>query len=164
VSDEKLAELRTLAEAATPGPWRWTGRTDGAVELATVDRGRQYVLATQRPQPCAVYADGAMYEVDPEHTCGACAAEMRKTLDPWIDADPCEHPENLHTLWVQDDGCIRPINEFAVREVPHRSDVDRVDHPDAAYLAAVDPTTVLALLDRIAELEADLDRIIEGEP
>lgn len=41
----RIAELRTLAAAATPGPWAWFGNlTTHEVYLATVKRGRVYVM------------------------------------------------------------------------------------------------------------------------
>lgn len=40
--------------------------------------------------------------------------------------------------------------------VPYRRQFDGIGHPDATHIAANDPTTVLALLDRIRELGAAL--------
>ncbi len=41
-------------------------------------------------------------------------------------------------------------------EVPYRRDFSGIGHPDAAHIAANDPTTTLALIARIRELEQAL--------
>lgn len=44
---------------------------------------------------------------------------------------------------------------LAVQEVPYRDDVVDIDHPDARFIAAADPTTILGLLD-------ERDRLLDG--
>lgn len=141
------SELRRLAEAATPGPWRWSGHDDGSIELTTVHRGRQRIVTSVRSKPCVVeLADESIALT--RDACTDCRAEATKTQDPFVDYR-CPLRANLDTIWLRDDGIIRPANVWAVREQHYRSNVASVDHPDARYLAAIDPQTVLALLDRL---------------
>jgi hypothetical protein len=43
---DRLAEIKARAQAIIPGPWRWYGNTaTDQIHLATVDRGRLYILA-----------------------------------------------------------------------------------------------------------------------
>lgn len=44
--------------------------------------------------------------------------------------------------------------DLAVQQVSYRDDIKEIDHPDARYIAAADPSTVLALLDEIDRLRA----------
>ena len=46
-------------------------------------------------------------------------------------------------------------DELAIMEVPHRKDIDCIDHHDAEYIAAAGPQTMLALLDEIDRLQDD---------
>lgn len=53
-----------------------------------------------------------------------------------------------------DSECVMyPASELAIKEVDYRGDIADINNPDARFIAAADPTTVLALLDRIEELE-----------
>ena len=51
-------------------------------------------------------------------------------------------------------GIMRTIKELATREAPYRDDIAEIDHPDARFIAAMDPTTVRALLDEVERLRA----------
>ena len=84
LTPERLAELRRIAEAATPGPWQWAGSRD---------KGDPHAY---------VYAGDYASEGEPD-------------------------------LWCE-----------IVSECPEA---------DAQHIAAFDPTTALALLDRIEALE-----------
>jgi hypothetical protein len=53
-------------------------------------------------------------------------------------------------------------DEIAVQEVPYRGDIVALDNPDARYIARMDATTTLDLLDYIKELEERLDDINES--
>lgn len=158
VTPEVLAELRAVATVATRGPWAWRGYTNQSIELRTVGQGGQRIIATQRSRPCVVgLADGSISLT--LEACSSCRREYAKPHDPFVDRDaPCENDENLDTVWLRDAeaGFIRPANHWAVREVPYRNDVARVDHPDATYIARVDPTTLLDVLDYVASLERQL--------
>lgn len=43
-----LADLRKTAEAATPGPWRWSGQKGRYIDLTTVGRGIATVMGFAR--------------------------------------------------------------------------------------------------------------------
>src|SRR5690606_29549378 len=85
LTPERLAELRRIAEAATPGPWQWAGSRD---------KGDPHAY---------VYAGDYASEGEPD-------------------------------LWCE-----------IVSEYPEA---------DAQHIATFDPTTALALLDRIEALES----------
>jgi hypothetical protein len=68
-------------------------------------------------------------------------------------------------------GIMELASKLAVREVPYRDDIVDIANQDARWIAAADPTTILALLSdkarltaRVAELEAALsvERIAEA--
>lgn len=49
MTDERLAELHQLDEEAPAGPWQWFGNTKShEIYLATVDRGRLYMMGFER--------------------------------------------------------------------------------------------------------------------
>lgn len=49
LSDDVLAAITARHARATPGPWDWFGSTDSdIVDLATVDRGREWILSFRR--------------------------------------------------------------------------------------------------------------------
>jgi hypothetical protein len=54
-------------------------------------------------------------------------------------------------------GIMRAAKELATREAPYRGDIAEIDHPDARFIAAMNPTTVRALLDEVEGLRARLD-------
>jgi len=47
-------------------------------------------------------------------------------------------------------------------EVPYRRQFVGIGHPDATHIAANDPTTVLALVARIRELEGTVDQLLKS--
>lgn len=51
-------------------------------------------------------------------------------------------------------GAMVPADQVPMYEWVDRDDICGLDHPVAAWIAACDPDTVVALLDRIDELEA----------
>jgi hypothetical protein len=143
-----LDEAQKLCDEATRGPWAWRGYDDGAIELRARLRGGMRVITTIRSEPCvAMTADGALVLL--EAACASC----RRGYDA-ADLDEmqrCEKPENRSTIWANSElGVVKPLNEWAVREVPYRADVADVTHPDARFIARS-----RELLPRvIAELEA----------
>lgn len=100
-NSERLARLRALAEAATPGPWEW-----------------------------------GWYEYQSEAWDGESAPRHRMFLD----AKGRSHGHVLKITWPE-----------LLRDV------------DAEFIAALDPSTVLWLLDRLAEL-ADVPQTAEPSP
>jgi hypothetical protein len=53
-------------------------------------------------------------------------------------------------------GVMVPATDLAVFEVDYRPDIVALNHPAAGWIAACDPDTIVGLLDRIDELEAQL--------
>lgn len=51
-------------------------------------------------------------------------------------------------------GIMRAAADLATREAPYRGDIAEIDHPDARFIAAMNPTTVRALLDEVEGLRA----------
>lgn len=125
LTPEVLAEIRTVAAAATPGRWRWWGQVDSHVSLTTAGRGIIMVMGAKRL---------GMQEAEP--TFGV------------------RRPETQGMWGIG--GVMTGASKLAIREVPYRDDIVDIDNPDARYIARMDPTTVLALLDRIAELTTEL--------
>lgn len=163
--------LRALAQTLTTdyklaGPWGWFGDTCYQPPyLATVHGGRQFVLGTQvRYELCDRDEDGEVSNVrevdrdeaytadDPENV--SLAAELtfphRREGDPWssmVRADKLPIFEVAPTALDVTDPAV------------YRTQVNGLRNPVATYLAAVDPTTILALLDRIAALESELEAV-----
>ena len=157
--DGERAKLRALAEAATPGPWGWRGHDDGAIELRALHSGGPRIISTNRLTPCIV-SDGDLNLFVTTDACEPCRTEAAKTHDPFIDYTGCERPfDNVDTVWLWDQHHIRPANTWAVREQPYRSDVAAVDHPDAAFIAAFNPSTALTLLDDLDRLRAENEKL-----
>lgn len=148
--------LRALAEKAMPGPWGWTGQDDGSVELTTLHSGHQRIITTVRSSPCLVELPGECWSLTAD-ACDSCKAEAAKDFDPFVDYR-CPKPANLNTVWLLDHDAhvIKPANTWAVREQPYRGDVARVEHPEAAFIAACTPDVVLALLDKIDGLNREV--------
>lgn len=111
-------DLRRLAEAATPGPWRWYGQKGRHISLATVGRGILTVMGSKR--------------------LGMQGAEP--TFPVW------DNPES-RAVWGYHGGRLTGASELAIREVTYRDDITGIEHPNAAYIAALSPSTVLPLLD-----------------
>ncbi len=131
-----LDEAQQLCDEATPGPWAWRGHDDGSIELRALHSGGLRIISTARSDPCvATTHDGEWVLL--EHACQNCIAAYH---DPDIltsgSGRRCSKPENLGTVWAWcDKGFIKPLNEWAVREVPYRADVADVTHPDARFVA-----------------------------
>lgn len=129
-----LAKLRALAEAATRGPWQWFGNTKmNEVYLATVDRGRRYVMDFVRwgmagAQPrFQVLIDGR----------GAGGGVMRSLSD-------------LATGDANAGGRLPILGPKY--EASHRKQFTGIGHADAEWIAAANPTAVLSLLDDLARV------------
>jgi hypothetical protein len=114
-----MSDLRAIAEAATPGPWRWFGQEGRTIVLATVGRGVLTVMGAKR--------------------LGMQGAEL--TFPVW------QNPESK-AIWGWG-GKLTGASKMAVLEVPYRADVTEIDHPNAAHIAAWSPDRALAALDVI---------------
>lgn len=146
-------------EGVTPGPWRWTGHDTGSIELSSGAALRPTVLAAMRSRPCIVETvEGVVLAVG---ACGGCRAAY---ADPEGMTPPrCEKDENLGTVWLRDDGVLRPANHWAKREQSYRSHVAAVAHPDATHIANMDPTTTKVLLKVVELALTALDELTEDE-
>lgn len=160
-STGEIARLRTLCEAATPGPWAWRGNDDGLVELrghGPFGRLDGRIISTLPSKPCVVELDDEEVRLTSE-ACDACKAKWADmlatgTTDVWEDYS-CPKPENLGTVWLKGEHFIEPANRWAKRERTYRSDVADVDHPDARLIAAA-RDALPRLLDEVERLSRAL--------
>ena len=122
---ERLSELRKIAEAATPGPWEWREREHNERirkrERAGRRSRRQFVYCLQGPPLSGV------------------ASEHRDEFD---------YHNVMSLRWDQ----VKATTLTGVAPTP----------ADADFIAAFDPTTVLALLDEIDHLRKQRDTLISG--
>jgi hypothetical protein len=128
-----LDEAQKLCDEATREPWGWRGYDDGSIELRALHSGGLRIITTIRSESCVAETDdGALVLLR-----GACASCRRGYVAADIDEmQRCEKPENLNTVWAwSEQGFIKPLNEWAVREQPYRADVAEVTHPDARFVA-----------------------------
>jgi hypothetical protein len=168
--------LRELAEAATPGPWHWAGNTDtGEPYLATwiPGAGRCQVLsigsADRDPEgPEAKSIRDSMID------CGYSEDDADDYVREWA-TDSFGSPRRDPRLQFMTDLMCADARDLAIYEVApdatsredpkvYRADVVGIRHPDAAYLAAANPQTVIALLDEIERLRGEVEWEYQGIP
>lgn len=131
MTDVDLGKLRSRAERATPGPWRWGGYANpnsGGVRLDAMIPGTPCVMMFRR-------------------------RGMRGAEPVFFDRSHVPLTERHQEAWKN--GKHNPARDVIVLEASYRDDVVDLDTPDAQFMAAADPTTILALLDRIDELETE---------
>lgn len=121
-------ELRKLAEAATPGPWEWGGNLPHEFRLQTTHSGRIFVMLFKRMGP-----QGAQP-----------VFQVKKNMVAAVD---------LATFEVGADGVVGYEKAKADDSV-YRYDVSGIEAPDAKWIAAANPTAVIALLDELTALRA----------
>ena len=121
MSQEQLAQLRALAEGATPGPWGWFGHRRGPMYLATKHHGRRFVMEFIRQGMQGAQPMFQVYD-DPEHPSWGRMVEASK------------------------------MAVLEVAPLDYRDDIVDIDNPDARWIAAADPTTILALIDELETL------------
>ena len=171
LTPEKLAELRQLAEAATPGPWFWWGNTDNhSVALC----GRQpglgvcEVISTLSVERSASGRESDRLRRDLAEYTDMSLSDIEEAVEEWA-TDEYDQPRTDQRLSVTDENCIRrTAEELAVYEVAraqglpddtprdheriYRADVCDLRAANARYLAGANPSVVLALLDAATEL------------
>lgn len=162
--------LRALAgtlndDLRLTGPWGWFGDTEyDPPYLATVGGGRRYVLGSDvrywRSTPVEGFDDDIPTTVEEVDRYGAeSLIDQSLTLAAQL-VFPDPVAGETYTLMRRADQMpvfeVAPTATSADDPRVYRTTVRGVRNPVAEYLAAVDPTTVLGLLDRIAELEAQL--------
>lgn len=172
MSTETLRDLATaVTDLGLGGPWGWFGDTDHTAPfLGTEHGGRKVVLGTATRYQVSTLADGQDPDVDP-----CDAVYDRREVDSY-EAEGRRLGQGLSvqaqlTFPHRADGdrwsTLKRADELPVFEVApqatsaddpavYRTQVRGVRNPVATYLAAVDPSTVLTLLDRIADLEAQV--------
>ena len=170
MTPETIAELRRLAEAATPGPWFWWGNTDNhSVALC----GRQpglgvcEVISTLSVERSTTGREADRLRRDLAEYTDMSLSDIEEAVEEWA-TDEYDQPRTDQRLSVTDENYIRrSAEELAVYEVAraqglpddtprdheriYRADVCDLRAANARYLAAANPATVLALL---AEREA----------
>lgn len=130
-----LTRLRELAGRATPGPRGWFGNAGSqSLYLATVDQGRRFIMQFAR--------------------WGMRGSQPRFQVNGrMVDASELLEFEVCHAIGAKaaklDKDC-------------YRLDVVGIDHPDARFIAALDPATVTGLLDTIAEANARVAVLVDA--
>lgn len=172
MSTERLRELATaVTDLGLTGPWGWFGDTDHTAPfLATEHGGRKIVLGTETRFQVSTLAPGQDDDVDPvdalydTREVDSYEAEGRRlgeglsvqaqlTFPHRSDGDRWSRLVRADQMPVFE---VAPEATSAADPAVYRTQVRGVRNPVATYLAAVDPSTVLALLDRIADLEAQV--------
>ncbi|MGW1930438.1 hypothetical protein [Streptomyces sp. NPDC001919] len=123
MEEQRLAEIVARAEAATAGPWQWSGNTDVRdMRLQAQHHGGLTVMDFVRwgmQDACPRFArNWAMYRADE-------MAEYQVHQMGWVDKS----------------------------EPPYRADISGIDHPDARFIAAAreDVPALLAEVTRLRE-------------
>ena len=172
-----VAELRRLAEAATPGPWFWWGNTDNhSVALC----GRQpglgvcEVISTLSVERSTTGREADQLRRDLAEYTDLSLSDIEDAVEEWA-TDEYDQPRTDQRLSITDENHIRrTAEELAVYEVAraqglpddtprdhervYRADVCDLRAANARYLAAANPAVVLALLDERDALAADADK------
>lgn len=135
-----LTELRKIAENATPGPWHWSGNADN----------RQLYLATW------IKGAGRCQVMDFERW------GMQRAVPRFLD-DESLMMETAKDLMVYEVARNQNLPDETPRSHPqvYRADVVDVRHPNARFMAAANPETVLALLSRLEQAEQQVARVRE---
>jgi len=149
-----LDAIKARCDAATRGPWGWRGHSDGAIELRTLHSGGLRIVSGMNARPCWVESNDSEMILTSD-ACGACRRNYAKYMagEDLDDHEKCEHPENLGTIWMWDNGFVSPANKWARNEQTYRTDVARVEHPDAEFLAHAreDVPALLAEVERLKD-------------
>ena len=176
-----LDALEATARAAAtlaPGNWFWRGNTDHeepALSCIVPALGRVEVLGHVDVDREAGSFEAAEYIRGLEDCYGTLPEDAKEQyLREWLWADEdYEVPNTDSRLSVTDERNVKqPVRDLAVYEVArhrglpddtprthegiHRGNIVDVRSPIAQHLAAASPETVVALIERIRELEAQV--------
>lgn len=158
-----LAAVKATAEAATKGPWSWAGNTDTG-EPRLISRGGD-VLAIGWDERSTTGRDAdAVREYAAESGLDGDAEVALWAHDQY--GYPIKEPR----LWFYTDHLADPARDRVIYEVApsattredpavYRADIVGVRHPDAEHIATMDPTTTLALVDRLERAEREVARL-----
>lgn len=157
-----LDRLRAIAEAATPGPWHWSGNIDtGEPYLASWEAGlgRTSVLAigtADRSKTGRAAASVRAYAAE-------CGLDPDEAVEEWATdnyGEPIQEPRlwfyrDHMAVYARDHVRFEVAPQATTREDPkvYRADITDVLLPDAQHIATFSPATVLALLDEINHLK-----------
>jgi hypothetical protein len=185
-----LDALEVTARAAVvmaPGPWFWRGNTDyedPALSCIVPSLGRVEVLGHCPVDRVRDSFEARKYIEDLENCFGTLAEDVKdRYLREWLWADEdYEVPNTDSRLSVTDERNVKqPVRDLVTYEVArlrglpddtprthegiHRGNIVDVRSPIAQHLAAASPETVLAMIERIRELEAAQHNLpTEGTP
>lgn len=178
-----LDALEATARAAVvmaPGPWFWRGNTDyeePTLSCIVPRLGRVEVLGHCPVDRVRDSFEARKHIEDLENCFGTLAEDVKELyLREWLWADEDYEVANTDSrLSVTDERNVKqPVRDLVVYEVArhrglpddtprthegiHRGNIVDVRSPIAQHLAAASPETVLALIERIRELEAHAGR------
>jgi len=132
---ERIEEIKARDAARTQGAWRWFGNTKyHDIHLATVDRGRIYVMSFDR---WGMQGAQPFFQQKSER----CLLE------------PAE-------AFVRYEVCPEVVGRIAGRKDPrvYREDFNSLDHPDAEFIAKASED-VPFLLRALAERDREIERL-----
>lgn len=175
--DALEATARSAAELA-PGPWSWRGNTDyGEPYLSCMGPGgRVEILDHVNVDRAAdsFEAQKHLREFKDLFSLSTTEEDAVEHMEEWLWADKdYEVPNTDSRLSVYNGNFKVPVRDLVVYDVArirglpedtprthegiHRGDIVGVRNPIAQHLAAASPETVLALIARVRELEAQLE-------
>ncbi len=126
-SDAALIErLKKALNAPTPG-------TENQIDYDAIEKLAK--SATPGKRSWSGHRSGPMYLTVPQ---GGQTVVMGFRRLGMRDAQPVFNTDNR----------LVPAQDLAVQEVEYRDDIIAIDHPDAEFIAACDPATVLALVKK----------------
>jgi len=155
--------LRAIVEAATPGPWHWSGNVD--FEDPSLCRWGNYGLeevmssvpVDRRPDDPRIQGLDDVFEDQ---------ADIDRTREEFLEDENGDPRTDRHLSFTVD-GIKTSARSMSIFEVcpsatdrtdprVYRADVTGVRHPDATFIATFDPAKVTELLDTIDTLSSEL--------
>lgn len=183
---DALEATARAAAAMAPGPWFWRGNTDydePALSCIVPRLGRVEVLGHCPVDRVRDSFEARQYIGSLEDCFGTLAEDVKERyLREWLWADEDYEVANTDSrLTVTDERSVkRPVRDLVVYEVArhrglpddtprthdgiYRGDIVDVRSPIAQHLAAASADTVLAMIERIRDLESQLGIVRESQP
>ncbi|MFB9714079.1 hypothetical protein [Arthrobacter methylotrophus] len=183
---DALEETARAAVKMAPGPWFWRGNTDyedPSLSCIVPNLGRVEVLGHCPVDRVRDSFEARQYIRGLEDCFGTLAEDVKERyLRQWLWADEDYEVANTDSrLTVTDERNVKqPVRDLVVYEVArhrglpdntprthdgiHRGNIVDVRSPIAQHLASANPETVLSLIERIRELEAQAERVTTGQP
>jgi hypothetical protein len=166
LSHEELAKLRAIADAAAPGPWHWSGNID--FEDPSLCRWGNYgleevvssVTVDRTPD------DPRIQNLEDVFDDQADIDQARQEFLEDENGDPRTDRHLSFTVGgIKTSARAMPVFEVCPsatdRTDPrvYRANVTGIRHPDAVFIAAADPSTVLQLLGAVAALRERVEEL-----